>query len=243
MFYWAWFCFLLEPPISLRRRRHNRTTHTKPSQRKTHCSDSKKIEARVPSTDYDAPEPTNPEEKAKRQKKNKHYDDGGMVAKNPGEGAGSILVSHAFFALPALPTAQSDVILTADVLKSEAHLSNDKTGIYSEFSVQVNEVLKNAGSPLSQGNLITLSRRGGKVRYPSGQIFSYEISNQSMPGVGKRYLFFLKAIPDTQDYEIVTGYEFDSGRVEPLDGAQFETFSGKDVAGFIQTVRDEIAKK
>ncbi|HXI22753.1 MAG TPA: hypothetical protein VNG71_02680 [Pyrinomonadaceae bacterium] len=202
------------------------------------------IDARFPLTDYDAPDPTNAEGKAKRWKKNKHYDDGGMVMKNPSdEGSASVLVSESFFALPALPAARSDVILTADVLKSEAHLSNDKTGIYSEFCVQVNEVLKNAASTLSQSNLITLSRRGGKVRYPSGHVERYEIMTQNMPAIGKRYLFFLKAIPDTEDYEIMTGYDIGSTRVEPLDdSAQFDPFRGKDVAGFIQTVRDEIAK-
>jgi len=201
------------------------------------------IDARFPVTDYDAPQSTNAEEKAKRWKKNKHYDDGGMVMKNPpDEGTASTLVSHAFFALPALPTAQSDVILTADVLKSEAHLSNDKTGVYSEFNIQVNEVLKNTGPTLSQGNLITVSRRGGKVRYASGHVFRYEVMSQNMPAIRGRYVFFLKAIPDTNDYEIVTGYEIGSGRVEPLDGGQFQPFRGKDVGEFINTVRDAITK-
>jgi hypothetical protein len=201
------------------------------------------MDARVPTTEYDAPEPTNAEEKAKRWKKNKHYDDGGMVMKNPGEGTGSALESHAFFALPALPAAQSDVILTADVLKSEAHLSNDKTGVYSEFNVQVGEVLKNTGPTLSQGSLIVLSRRGGKVRYASGRVFQYEIMFQYMPAVGGRYVFFLKAIPDTDDYEFLTGYEIESGHVQPLDGGpQFDAFRGKEVTRFINIVRDAIAK-
>jgi len=219
----------------------NNSSQTKP--KKDLIQLLQEMDARFPVTDYDSPQSTNAEEKAKRWKKNKHYDDGGMVMKNPpDEGTASTLVSHTFFALPALPTAQSDVILTADVLKSEAHLSNDKTGIYSEFNVQVNEVLKNTGPTLSQGNLITLSRRGGKVRYASGHVFRYEIMCQNMPAIGGRYLFFLKAIPDTNDYEILTGYETKSGNVQPLDVGQFDTFRGKDVVGFLNTLRDAITK-
>jgi hypothetical protein len=201
------------------------------------------IDARVPSTAYDSPEPTNPEEKAKRWKKNKHYDRGNWVMKNPSnEGTRTIIDSHVFFALPALPTTESDVIVTGDVLKSEAHLSNDKSGVYSEFTIEVNEVLKGAIFTLSQTRRLTISRPGGLVRYPSGHVERYEISNQYMPATGKRYLFFLKAIPDTEDYEIVTGYDIGSERVQPLDGGQFESFRGKEVGSFINTVRDAIAK-
>jgi hypothetical protein len=229
--------------FAARSQQQNNSTPPQAKQKKDLMQRRQEIEARVPSTDYDAPEPTNIEEKAKRSKRNKHYDRGNWVMKNPSdEGTATVIDSHAFFALPALPAAQSDVILTADVLKSEAHLSDDKTGVYSEFQVQVNEVLKAIGFTLPQTNLITLSRPGGKVRYRSGHVERYEISNQNMPAVGKRYLFFLKTTPDSEDCEIVTAYEIDSERVEPLDGGQFDTFRGKDVASFVQMVRDAIAK-
>ena len=58
----------------------------------------------------------------------------------------------------------------------------------------------------------------------------------------KAYVFFLKAIPDTDDYEILTGYEIRSELVQPLDGGPFDIFRGKNVVGFINTVRDAIAK-
>jgi hypothetical protein len=201
------------------------------------------IDARVPSTDFDAPETGHPEEKAKRWKKNKHYDKGNWVSRNPSdEGTATVIDSHAFFALPALPVAQSDVILTARILNAEAHLSNDKTGVYSEFKARVSEVFKGAIPTLSRTDLVTISRRGGKVRYPSGHVERYEIMNQFMPAIGKRYLFFLKAIPDSDDYEIITGYEVGLERVHPLDTGQFEIFRGKDVVEFLNTVRDAIIK-
>lgn len=203
------------------------------------------LEARVPTIDYDSPEPTNPEEKAKRRKRNKHYDGKGLVDSNPSDsGSATTLDSEVFFDLPALPVTQSDVILTADVLNSEAHLSNDKTGVYSEFNVQVDVVLRGTVPTLSQTNLVSISRLGGTVRYPSGHKERYEIAHQNMPAVGKRYLFFLKATEDAQAYEIVTGYEIGPERVLPLDGgANFERYAGTDSGSFLNKVRDAIANK
>ncbi len=203
------------------------------------------FQARFPTTNYDSPEPTNPEEKAKRRNRNKHYDGKGLVNSNPyNSTSGVIEDSEAFFDLPALPVAQCDVRLTADVLNSEAHLSNDKNAVYSEFNVQVDAVLKGTVPTLSQTNLISVSRLGGMVRYPSGQKVLYEIAHQNMPATGKRYLFFLEATEDTQAYEIVTGYEIGPERVLPLDyGVRFEAFTGTDSVVFLNTVRDAIANK
>jgi len=202
-------------------------------------------QARFPTTDYDSPEPTDPKEKAKRRNRNKHYDGKGLVDSNPSNsGSATTEVSEVFFDLPALPVAQSDVILTADVLNSEGHLSNDKTGVYSEFNVQVDAVLKGAVPTLSQTNLISITRLGGIVRYPSGHKERYSIASQNMPAIRKRYLFFLKATDDPEAYEIVTGYEIGPERGLPLDdGANFEAYSGTDSAVFLKTVCDAIANK
>ena len=217
------------------------------SQRRPQDAERKRQEfvARVPTTDYDAPEPTSPAEKLKRRNRNKHYDGKNLVMSNPSNsGSATILDSELFFDLPALPVHQCDVILTADVLNAEGHLSNDKHSVYSEFNVQVDAVLKGVVPTLPQTNLISISRLGGMVRYPSGQKVLYEIAHQNMPAIGKRYLFFLKATEDTQAYEIVTGYEMGPERVMPLDyGVRFESFRGTNSVVFLNTVRDAIANK
>ena len=201
------------------------------------------IRSRYPTVDYNSPEPTNPDEKAKRKTRNKHYDKRALVASQPSD-SGTATILDSEFDPPALPIAMSDVILTADVLNSEAHLSNDKSGVYSEFNVQVDSVLKGAIPALGQTNLISLSRLGGIVRYPSGHTERYEIHNQNMPAIGKKYLFFLKATEDNQAYEILTGYEIGQERILPLDyGSNSETFRGLAPTVFLNTVRDAIANK
>ena len=203
--------------------------------------DEQEFEARFPTTDYDAAEPTNLEEKATRKNKNKRYDGKNIVMRNPYDsGSGTMVHSELFFVLPALPATQSNVILTADVLKSESHLSNDKTGVYSEFNVQIDVVLKGTVPTLSQTNLISVTRQGGVVRYPSGHKELYGVAGQNMPTLGKRYLFFLTAIEGT--YEIVTGYEIGPKGVEALDSLpQFQAFNGTDSVIFLNKVRDAMA--
>jgi hypothetical protein len=151
--------------------------------------------------------------------------------------------------LPALPFKQSDVVLIGGVLHSNAHLSNDKTGIYSEFEVQVEEILKDLNGTvkdsISAGSTVCVERFGGAVRFPSGGIQKYETTGQGMPVVGQRYVFFLKRINET-DFSIVTGYQLDGQIVSPLDGAvveegkgvyPFDVYQGSDVSTFLQTVR------
>ena len=67
-----------------------------------------------------------------------------------------------------------------------------------------------------------------------------------MPGVGERYLFFLKRIDDS-DYRIITAYQLGQV-VSPLDGAvveegsgvyPFDAYQGFDVPKFLEIVKTQ----
>lgn len=224
----------------LRKPQQNNSGQAKP--KKVQDPRREDIEARIPTTEYDAPEPTNQEEKIKRKNRNKRYDGKHLVMSSPtNSGAGVVRHSEVFASLPALPVTESDVILTGDVLNFEAHLSNDKTGVYSEFTIQVDTVLKGKIPSLSQTNLITISRVGGNVRYASGRTVTYRIAGQNMPGTGKKYLFFLRAVEDS--FEIVTGYEI-GAIVESLDfSPQFQAWTGTDSVDFLNKVKQALANQ
>src|ERR1044072_2583016 len=53
------------------------------------------------------------------------------------------LNSHWGWGVTAIPSVRSDAIVIGKVIEAQAHLSNDKTGIYSEFTIEVTEVIKN----------------------------------------------------------------------------------------------------
>src|SRR5215475_3085492 len=124
---------------------------------------------------------------------------------------------HWWVVLSALPVGQSDVVVVGEVVEAEARLSDDKTGIYSEFTVRTEELLKGISSSLGVGNILTANRIGGAVKFASGKFQEYRINRQGMPQRGGRYILFLKR-EDGGDFTILTGYRLSNGSVTPLDG-------------------------
>jgi hypothetical protein len=178
-----------------------------------------------PIAEFDEAEPTDPLKRAQRKQKQKRKNGLGLVSKNPEpDSGGGLFLPHDQFDFPGLPVEQSSVIVIADVLQSEAHLSEDKTGVFSEFTIRVVDVLK-ADSSLPGSEMI-VERLGGYVRYPDGRKLLYRVGTGGMPRVGTRYLFFLK--PNAElDYSILTAYEFGAKGTVALDSsAQFENYEG-----------------
>lgn len=157
----------------------------------------------------------------------------------PPEATSSGLVSEWDAFLSALPTAQSDAIILGEILDAGAFLSNDKTGAYSEFSVNVSEVYKNNGS-VNDGRL-TVQRQGAKVELPSGRIFDVEVIGQRMPQVGHRYILFLTHNKETRDYFVLTGYEIAGEKVSPLDTIQkFAVYENVDAKNLLSDLKAAI---
>jgi len=102
---------------------------------------------------------------------------------------------------PALPASQSNVVLVGQVTSAQAFLSEDKTNVYSEFSVLVDGILKNNSSfTLTPGNSITTVRTGGAVRFPSGKVIQRGFGGKPFPLTNRTYVFFLKYENEEQDY-------------------------------------------
>ena len=75
------------------------------------------------------------------------------------------LSSHAWIRLPALPFEQSNVISLGKVTDRHAVLTDDRLGVYSEFSISVSEIFKDDLNPFFIGQVITASRPGGAVAF------------------------------------------------------------------------------
>jgi hypothetical protein len=113
---------------------------------------------------------------------------------------------HFWGRVPALPIEESNAIVLGKVTDRRAVLMDDKLGIYSEFSIKISEIFRDDLKGFFIDQVITTTRRGGAVRFPSGKIQKYTISSQGYPQQGKVYLFFLK-----RD-------EVNGSVVQPLDG-------------------------
>lgn len=124
---------------------------------------------------------------------------------------------HWWIGLPALPVDQSDVIVLGKVVERTSHLTDDRTGIYSEFALQVEDVFKDKSGSVKSSEPLVANRAGGNVRFASGKVQSYIISKQGMPLKGSRYVLFLRSTAEG-DLMILTGFELRKELVIPLDG-------------------------
>jgi hypothetical protein len=197
---------------------------------------------------YDAPEPGNAPEKARRNARGKRFDGSLRVAEpHPEAGAKGILDSW-MQSLPALPVDASDAVVMGDVTNAQAYLSPDKTGVYSEYTVRVDEVLKQySAAPILTGGFVDAQREGGRVRFASGRVQSYITHYQGVPVTGRKYLLFLKRNEQAEVFILLTGYEQKDGHVYPLDGVdlpgggtelpQFAGYKRVDEATFSKALR------
>ncbi|HEV2914905.1 MAG TPA: hypothetical protein VGX92_16635 [Pyrinomonadaceae bacterium] len=197
-------------------------------------------EEQWPLADTETHLPSDSAERAKRLARGKKYDKPKLVVEPNADYGQSMLNDHWFLSIPALPTAQSNVIVIGDVISSQAYLSNNKEGVYSEFGLQVERVLKDDKHIIAIGNTIDVEREGGRVRQSSGRITRYSINGQNMPLVGKRYLFFLTCADPEQAFHIITGFELRAGKVFPLDeaGDKFDLYKGMDETAFFDSVKE-----
>jgi hypothetical protein len=158
---------------------------------------------------------------ASRRQKNARHDNQRVVQGQASPQSTEVAVdSETPDGISDLPAAQSDLIVEGKVTGSQAFLSEDKTGIYSEFSLTVSDVVKAApGVSVGKGDAVIAERFGGRVRYPSGQVVRYRASGEGSPMKGKKYLFFLKKAPDG-NYRVLTAYELQGNKVLALDGSR-----------------------
>ncbi|MBA3240318.1 MAG: hypothetical protein H0T60_03740 [Acidobacteria bacterium] len=198
--------------------------------------------SQVPVADYNAPKPTD----AKRKAKNKRHEKKLPAAIDAeGENMPAVSTAHWWSGLSALPADKSAAVVIGEVRNAEAFLADDRTGIYSEFTISISEVLKNdAANPLADS--VVVERTGGAVKFPNGRTRAFRLSGMGFPRVGRQYVFFLGRNSGGGDYSILTGYEMRGGKVLPLDGQgkklRFNEYSGADAEAFLREVRVAVSR-
>lgn len=196
----------------------------------------KLIDEQLPIVDLNAPKPTEPAARSRRLAKDLRHN----LHKQPISERNTMMttVYHWPEDFPPLPIAESTGIIVGKVSESRAHISDDRSSVYSEVIVKVDEVLK--GIEIAKS--IVAERDGGRVRFPSGTIFRYIIDGIGIPKPDHRYLLFLKQLDDG-DFSILTGYEFLDGRVMPLDDTSvvpFAKYKGYEEGIFLSEVSNSI---
>jgi hypothetical protein len=198
---------------------------------------------RFPVADYEEKDLADPKKNEALKQKKLRKNDFKLVARNPPSWqVERVVINEGGIDFPAFPVAESTVIILGTVTAAEAHLSENKKNVYSEFKVLAEKVFKSSKRSVVDGTELTVDRIGGYVKYPNGFTVLYHISGTNMPLTGERYLFFLTS-KNQQDLSVLTAYEIGTKGVAPLDESpQFEQYRGISETALLQKLRDVLAQ-
>lgn len=207
--------------------------------------------SQFPVADFHEQEPTDAKELVKRRARSGRYDNRNLVARpeNSWKGMGGIRFDDWDLRTDVLPVAESDYIVVGKVLDARAYLSNDKSGVYSEFAVRIEKVVTGIASDVAPGNVIETEREGGRIRFSADDIDQYEIASMGLPRPGRKYIFFLKSVDGQQGYySIITAFEVHGNRIYPLDkrassSSPRDAYWDMEEAPFEQLLLEKIKKR
>ena len=143
------------------------------------------------------------------------------------------------FTFPALPVAESEIVVVGTIGAAQALLSENKRNVFSEFTLIVEDVFKSNIPGVAQGSVLTIDRVGGHVKYPNGQRVLFRIARLNIPQTGGRYLLFLTSIHNKEDISILIGYQLTPNGAIPLDALhQVASLTGVTEVELLQRVRN-----
>jgi hypothetical protein len=195
---------------------------------------------------YDEPEEQDLALRAKRQLAGRRYEEAGGLVDTTlpiAEDEERALETEAFRSVPAIPIKESEIIVIGKVSKVSAHLSNNKKTVYSEFTVQIDEILGDTTGKIKKEGSITMDREGGFVEYKNGLRRLHFIGGLPMPQVGGKYILFLRNGDKSPNYDIINGYELNDGGVRYLTGSDESIpYSGMDPTVLLSKVRKALSE-
>ena len=146
--------------------------------------------------------------------------------------------------MSTLPARTSATVIIGTVLSGKAYLFRDHSYVYSDYSIQIDEILKpDAAASLVVGGQLVAYRLGGTIRFPAGHVRNVIVLGEGYPTVGSQYLFFLTR-PDVNIREyamtLFATYELTNGQVFPLDDGM-DGYEGKSQTVLLDQVKKLIA--
>ena len=200
------------------------------------------------------PESPNPQEREARRAKNTRYNAGGpdLTVERPPDS--EIFVEQVWPAVDFIPASESAVVATGKVVKVQPYLSSDRSRIYTEITVEVDDLLKrDRDNRLSAVHTVVIDRLGGALKLKTGRVVrdDIQIDNLGKTNLGKRYMFFARRVNGGSDISLIDSYELRDGKVFTNDSRPsrlISTLSGvpkvwEAEAAFVEAVRQEVRKE
>ena len=169
-------------------------------------------------------EPSDPHDRALRLAKNNRYNTGGPDLTARGRQLGAQeerdrFVDHYWLRNQTLFPSEGEIVVLGTLVRAQPYLSSDRSSIYTELTIRVEEVIKSDPQTAAAVNAnLVIDRVGGALRLASKQIVRLDLPNQG-PGrlrEGERYVLFAKHTHEGQDLEMLTGFELRASQVYGL---------------------------
>ena len=120
---------------------------------KDQLKEQQEKKGRFPTAEYAEPDSTDTTKNRIRKEKQLRHNDFKIVAKDPPDWQTErVFVGEGAMNFPALPVAESAYIVVGKVTAAEAHVSENKKNVYSEFTVSISKVIKTANSSIVNGS-------------------------------------------------------------------------------------------
>lgn len=135
----------------------------------------------------------------------------------------------------------ADAIIVGTIKSSASQITAGQSFLFTDYVLLVQEVLKNnANSLIAQESELSITRPGGAILINDRRVTAIDESFPPL-GKGKRYLLFLRYLPETQSFEsIETGesYEVNRGDLRLLKGDSKDVMAASiDLISFVNEIR------
>jgi hypothetical protein len=160
----------------------------------------------------EAPEPFDLRERQLREEKNRRNNHGGqdLITMDPELSSSMVTLGPD---LSWLPIGSFPIIVLGTVENTQPYLSEDRSFIYTEYSIRVEEIFKTDNQLLPITNdLLIVNRGGGILRLLTGKVINYPATGVNIARplkTGERYILFLKrADYSSNDIDLLLGPGF-----------------------------------
>lgn len=146
----------------------------------------------------------------------------------------TLVGGHASVDLDPVREVLADTAVLATVTSATSYFSGDKSAIYSEHNLQLDQVLyRRDDLPLRAGSTLTGSRIGGSMWIDDLTVATFRVDGLGFPRVGEQYILFLEWNPDLGDFTILRAFWEDSGVIVPVDSDPEMPYAGMEKSEFL----------
>lgn len=140
----------------------------------------------------------------------------------------------------------ADAVVLGVIRNKTSQLTEEGSFVFTDYEMEVDEVLKNnEKAPIQLNSLLAITRPGGAVIL-NGKTIRVTDRSYKLPQIGHRYLLFVRFVPATATYQPLdseSSFELAENKIKRLSERQLSyKFNCEDAASFVALASTVLAK-